>query len=368
MSHRDDRFYMGLALDLAQKGAGRTSPNPMVGCVVVRGGQIIGKGYHRVAGDPHAEVEALKGVDANGATLYVSLEPCSHHGRTPPCADLIIGAGVKRVVAAIEDPNPAVAGEGFSRLRDAGIEVDVGALAGRARRMNEAFLLSIVEKRAFVNLKLAATLDGRIATASGDSKWITSEESRLEVHLLRDRMGAIIVGVGTAITDNPRLTVRLPGSEERRILRVVIDPDLRADTDLDIFAPDEAAHTMVVCGTDAWEEAEEVLTSMGVQVFRCDKDQSGSLDLAQLLQKLYSMGIMEVMVEGGAATARTFIDRGLVDRFHLFYAPMILGGHDAIPMFAGMSPLKIADGLRLENIEDDRFGPDIYLTGTPVRR
>jgi diaminohydroxyphosphoribosylaminopyrimidine deaminase/5-amino-6-(5-phosphoribosylamino)uracil reductase len=364
------RFFMGLALDLAAEAAGRTSPNPLVGCVVAREGEILGRGFHAFAGADHAEVVALReaGETARGADLYVTLEPCSHHGRTPPCTEAIIRAGISRVVAAMEDPNPTVAGSGFAALTAAGIEVLAGVERERAARLNEAFALSIVQKRSFVHLKLAATLDGRIATASGDSFWISSEVSREATHRLRDRCGAVVVGVETALTDNPRLTVRVPGREERRILRVVLDRSLRINPGLWMLEPREAVHTLVVCGDMARKGPIRQLERLGARVLPVPVDGEGRLDLPTVLTRLYEMGIMEILVEGGAHTARTFLDAGCVDRCHIYYSPRILGGLDSISMIGGKSPKRIDEAVVLDQIEVSRSGPDIYVTGVPVRK
>ncbi len=369
MTPEADRFFMGLALELARKAAGRTSPNPMVGCVVAREGRVIGRGFHPAAGRPHAEVFALDeaGAGARGADLYVTLEPCAHHGRTPPCVDRVIGSGVRRVVAAMADPNPAVAGEGLERLQDAGIQVTVGVREAEARRMNEAFCLSIRERRAFVHLKLAATLDGRIATRTGHSQWITSEESRLRVHRLRDACGAIIVGVGTAVADDPRLTVRLPESPERRILRIALDPDLRIPNGLAMLQPEEASYTAIACSDGADPQRAGELEARGVRLLRLPT-LDGRLALDALLASLYAEGVMEVLVEGGGETARSFLDAGLADRVHLFLAPKLLGGRDAVSMLGGTSPAQMGEARALVDLEVERIGSDLYLTGIPAGR
>lgn len=363
-----DRFYMDLALELARTAAGHTSPNPMVGCVVARDGKVIGRGFHPRAGEPHAEVFALNeaGQGARGADLYVTLEPCSHHGRTPPCADRVIEAGVRRVVAATEDPNPRVSGRGVRRLREAGVEVLVGVRQTEAQRLNEAFNLSIRRERAFVHLKLAATLDGRIATRTGDSRWISCEESRLRVHRLRDRCQAVVVGVGTAVADNPRLTARLPGQPERRPLRVVIDPRLRLPDSLSLLSPGEADSTLIACGPGPDPGRAKELRERGVEVLPLPLS-GGRLDLGELLRVLYARGMMEVLVEGGGETARTFLDAGLVDRMHVFLSPRILGGADSLPMVGGSGPDSIDEAWGLGDVEVERVGPDLYITGVPGR-
>lgn len=368
MTVEADRFFMGEALLLARRGRGRTSPNPMVGCVIAREGRIVGRGFHPKAGQPHAEILALEnaGASAKGADLYVTLEPCAHHGRTPPCAEQVAASGVRRVVAAMIDPNPLVAGKGVKILRDAGIIVEVGTLEQEARRMNEAFCLSIRERRPFVHLKLAATLDGKIAAASGDSKWITSERSRGKVHELRDACGAVIVGASTVKADDPRLTVRLAGKPERRILRVVLDPNLRTSPDAGILQPDEAGFVVLACSLDVSEERLERYEKSGAEVMKLPTEAKG-LDLAELLKNLYERGINEVIVEGGGETARKFMDAGLVDRFHLFQSPKILGGVDSRPMFGGKSPHSIAEAVGLREVEVEFIRPDIYITGVPAR-
>lgn len=367
-----DRFYMGLALELAALGRGRTSPNPIVGCVVAREGRVLGRGHHPRAGEPHAEIYALReaGASAAGADLYVTLEPCSHQGRTPPCAHRIAASGVRRVVAAMEDPNPKVSGTGLRVLREAGVAVELGVREEEARRLNEAFALSIREGRAFVHLKLAATLDGKIATRTGESRWISSEESRLRVHRLRAGCGAVMVGVGTAVADDPRLTVRLPGEPERRILRVVIDPGLRAPSTLGIFSPEEAPHTLVACRREADPAAVEAFAARGVETVPIPTltGPGAPLNLQDLLKMLYDRGIMEVVAEGGGETARSLLDQGMVDRVHLFYGPRLLGGRDSVPMVGGEGPDRIRDGLELAAVEVERVGPDIYVTGVPHRK
>lgn len=369
MTAEADQFFMGVALDLARRGLGRTSPNPAVGCVVARDGRVLGRGFHPAAGEPHAEVFALAeaGGAARGADLYVTLEPCSHHGRTPPCADRIVEAGVRRVVAALEDPNPRVAGEGLRRLGEAGVEVVVGVGEAEARRLNEGFLLSVRARRAFVHLKLAATLDGKIATRTGHSRWVTSAESRLRAHRLRDVCGAVLVGVGTAVADDPLLTVRLPGEPDRRILRVILDPGLRCPDSLAVLRPGEASSTVLACGEGADPVRARRFGSLGARVLPLPR-RGESLDLGALLAELYAGGTMEVLVEGGGETARSFLDAGLVDRVHLFLSPRLLGGRDAVPMVGGRSPERMDQALVLESMEVERVGPDLYVTGTLAGR
>lgn len=367
MTIEADSFYMALALELAARGNGTTSPNPLVGAVLVKDGRIVGRGWHERAGAPHAEVAALTeaGDEARGATLYVTLEPCSHHGRTPPCADAVIRAGVRRVVAAMEDPNPLVAGSGLAKLAEAGIATDVGLHGEEARRQNEGFILSVVEKRSFVHLKLGATLDGKIATGGGESRWITSEESRETVHLLREQTGAVLVGVETALKDNPRLTARVPGKPERMTLRVILDRSLRGTTRISMLGAGEAASTLVICGERAPGDRFERFAATGARVERVPETEGGMLDLRKVLEFLYSMGRMEVLVEGGARTARAFLDQRLVDRIHFFYAPKILGGASSLSMIGGEGPERLSEAVKISDLLVYTVGPDVYVTGRP---
>lgn len=368
MTLEADTFYMGLALDLAERARGQTTPNPLVGCVIAKGGRILGRGWHRQAGGPHAEVFALleAGEEARGADLYVTLEPCSHTGRTPPCADAVIKAGVRRVVVALSDPNPLVAGQGLKKLQEAGIEVEAGLLGSRAALQNEAFLHSIRFKRPFVHLKLAATLDGRTAAASGDSKWITSETARERVHLLRKAAGVVMVGVNTANGDDPLLNVRLPGQEVSPTVRVVVDPTLRSLPSLKMFQPGEAKWTILACGPSADSDKVKYFEGLGVKVIKVDELSPGNLDLKPLLETLYQAGFMEVLAEGGAGLAGSLFTLRLVERCHFFYSPKVLGGADAVPMVGGKSPELISGAVELSDVVVDRAGPDIYVTGRTV--
>lgn len=367
MTSEADSFYMALALELAARGSGTTSPNPMVGAVIVKDGRIVGRGWHEVAGGPHAEAAALieAGEEARGATAYVTLEPCSHHGRTPPCADALIDAGISRVVAAMSDPNPLVAGAGLEKLHKAGIETELSLHEDQARRLNEAFCLSVLEKRAFVHLKLGATLDGKIATGGGESRWITSDGSREMVHLLREQTGAVLVGVETALKDDPRLTARLPGQPEKRTLRVILDRSLRGTTKIGMLAPGEADSTLVVCGEHVREERVSRFLSAGARVERVPELDGGMLDLRKVLELLYALGRMEVLVEGGSRTARAFLDQKVVDRIHFFYAPKILGGASSLSMIGGEGPEHLSEAVQVGDLEVYTVGPDVYVTGKP---
>ncbi len=361
MASDADRLLMSAALSLAARGVGKTSPNPAVGSIIAKEGQIVGRGWHKGAGLPHAEAEALSqaGEKARGSTAYVTLEPCSHFGRTPPCADALIAAGVRRVVAAMEDPNPIVAGKGFGKLRAAGIEVETGVMAREAALLNEGFCLSVVKKRPFVHLKLAATLDGKIASRTGDSKWITGEKARESVHRLRQRCGAVMAGVGTANADDPELNARL-GGESFETLRFILDRDLRLSPEKKLARPPLSAFTTVFCSAGASPEREERLRGQGVKVVRTGE--GDKMDLKAVLAHIHSLGRMELLLEGGARAAYEFLRAGLVDRCHFFYSPRLLCG-EGKPMLSGAGPEKIADALRLSEVESSLVGEDLYLTG-----
>ena len=359
-----DERYMETALDLALGGEGGVNPNPLVGAVVVKDGEIVGQGYHRAYGGPHAEAYALEeaGGRAHGATLYVTLEPCCHHGKTPPCVERITTAGITRVVIPCIDPNPLVNGSGVRRLRDAGIEVEVGVLEERARRLNEIFFHFVTTGRPFVELKLAVSLDGRIATRTGDSRWISGEASRVLGHRLRRRLAAVLIGVGTVISDDPALTVRhVPG---RNPLRVVLDGEGR--TPLDARLLREEGRT-VVATSRMPAEREAGLAHAGASVWRLP-DEGGRVDLTALLGRLGREGIDSVLVEGGGETAAAFLEAGLVDKVSFFIAPLLLGGRQAVPAVGGLGSERVADGIRLDGVEVTRVGEDVLYTGSPGRR
>jgi diaminohydroxyphosphoribosylaminopyrimidine deaminase/5-amino-6-(5-phosphoribosylamino)uracil reductase len=352
---------MRLALDLARLGEGDVNPNPLVGAVVLRDGVVVGRGYHQRFGGPHAEVFALEeaGERARGATLVVTLEPCCHHGKTPPCTERIIEAGVRRVVYATADPNPLVSGRGAAHLREAGIDVDEGLLASEAREQNEIFARFVTTGRPFVQLKLAASLDGRIATRTGDSRWITGELSRTEAHRLRRRFSSVLVGVRTVLADDPELTVRhVPG---RSPIPIVLDPSGRVPTSARLFSAHESP---IVATCSIPREKEEALRSRGARVWHlCES--ARRLDLAQLLERLGAEGVDSVLVEGGGETAAAFLEAGLVDKVTTFLAPILIGGRDAVPAIGGVGADVIAHALRLERVTVRRFGDDLCITGYP---
>ncbi|MBN2505235.1 MAG: bifunctional diaminohydroxyphosphoribosylaminopyrimidine deaminase/5-amino-6-(5-phosphoribosylamino)uracil reductase RibD [Verrucomicrobia bacterium] len=361
---------MRLALRLARRGFGRTSPNPMVGAVLVRRGQILGRGWHRRAGQPHAEIEALRdarrrGHRAAGATLYVTLEPCSTRGRTPPCTDAILAARIRRVVAGATDPNPAHAGRGFRLLERAGVDVLHGVLAGECARLNESFNHWIVHRTPWVVLKAAMTLDGKIATARGESKWITGERARAFAMRLRHGADAVLVGVRTVLADNPRLTLRNPRfpnapAPGKALRRIILDPRARTALDARVVSDAWAALTTVVVAASA-PAGRVAALARKVRVLRAPV-RAGRFDLPWLLRRLGAEDVTSLLVEGGGDTHAAFLERGLAHRIAFFYAPKILGGRDAIPAVGGRGARRLAELHPLRKVEWRRFGPDLLLT------
>ena len=354
---------MRRALELAARGVGQVSPSPLVGCVIVsRGGDVVGEGFYIYEQLRHAETIALEqaGQLARGATAYVSLEPHSHHGRTPPCTEALIRAGIARVVASIEDPNPLVSGKGFADLRAAGIEVQTGTLEREATRLNEAYIHSLRNARPFVHLKLASSLDGKIATRTGDSRWITGEESRARVHELRHLYDAILIGAGTAIADNPLLTDRSGNLRRRQLARVVLDENLSLSSESQLAKTARDYPTLVFASESADDSKVSALAKRGVEVL---KDVSGGRDLKSVLRELGARSIQSVLVEGGAHVAGAFLDSRLVDKVSFFVAPVIIGGRDAPASIKGIGAEKMADAVNLQDVEVIRHGRDIELTG-----
>ena len=343
---------MRLALQLAKKRKGYTHPNPTVGAVVVKNGKIVGLGYHERAGKPHAEVMAINqaGEKAAGATLYVTLEPCSHYGRTPPCTNLIIEKKIKRVVVATLDPNPQVAGKGVERLKRAGIEVDIGVLEKEAKELNEDFFVYITQKRPFVTLKWAQTIDGKLATLTGDSKWISSYESRKLAHILRREATAVLVGVNTVIKDDPQLTVRHVPTE-RQPVRIVLDPELRIPLKAKILDTSEA-DTIVVTG-EYDNEKIDLLRKRNVKVLSLR-----DLSLKNILRVLYEHEIMHLLVEGGPKTLSVFLAEKLFDKISVFIAPKIMGEGMSLK---GFIVERIEDVLKLSKRKSLELGGDIYI-------
>ena len=359
-----DTDYMQTALQLAALGAGTTRPNPMVGAVVVHEGRIVGRGYHQRAGGLHAEVLALEeaGDLAAGATLYVTLEPCNHFGRTPPCTEKILAAGIRRVVAAMVDPNPNVAGQGCARLQDAGLTVETGLCAEAAARLNEAWIKFIRTGSPLVVYKCAATLDGRIATAGGDSRWVTGPEARARVHRLRSTMDAIMVGIGTVLKDDPQLTARLPDGGGRDPVRIVLDTRLRMPASARMLRLDSPAETLIICARQADAKRRRELEKAGAEVLACPMHEK-SLDLAALMPLLGRRGITSVLLEGGGRVGAAAIKAGVVDKIMFFYAPKLLAGDDGVPICSGPGVARMAEALAVHGMQIERLGADILVCG-----
>lgn len=356
-----DGRSMRLALRLALKGAGRTSPNPMVGAVLVRRGKVVGKGYHRRVGGDHAEIAALQqaGQLARGATLYLNLEPCNHVGRTPACTDSLVRSGIKEVVVGMIDPNPLVSGRGIRRLRRAGVQVRVGLLEKECRRLNEAFIKYITHRVPFVILKLAASLDGRIATATGESQWITGAAARRYVHGLRNRVDGVVVGVDTVLADNPKLTCRIPGGRDP--MRIVLDRRLRIRPSSTVLRQRGVEKTLVVTSTSASVRKAKAIEQTGARVLRLSGRGKG-IPFASLLKTLGRMGLLSVMIEGGAAVAARALAEGAVDKVHLFYGPKIIGG-DGRSMVDSLGIRSMKRCKMISDVEITRFGQDLMVTG-----
>lgn len=361
---QSDQIYMRKALDLAKLALGRTSPNPVVGAVIVKDGQIVGEGYHQKAGTPHAEIHALRqaGEQAAGATVYVTLEPCSHFGRTPPCADALIKAGVQKVVIACLDPNPQVAGQGAQKLMDAGIEVELGIMQAEALLVNEAFFKYIQTGQPFVAIKTAMTLDGKIASKTGDSRWITSPDARAYVHQLRNTYDAIMVGIGTVLHDDPRLNTRLEIEDTRDPVRVIIDSQLDLPVNSQIVRTSREQRSMVFCSSQADIQKQTNLEKAGCEIIRLDHA-GAFLPLNRILYYLGSQGICSLLVEGGGQINASLLEGQLVDKVYSFIAPKIIGGNDAPSPVGGQGLSLMKEAWELRSIDIKRFAKDILITG-----
>lgn len=358
----NDADYMRLALRLARRG--RTSPNPMVGAVVVKDGAVVGRGFHPKAGEPHAEVFAINAAAGHtqAATIYVTLEPCCHQGRTAPCVDAIIKAGITRVCAAMADPDPKVVGKGFDILRQAGIEVDCGILEAEARSLNEAYIKHRNTGMPFVILKSAMSLDGRIATRTGDSKWITSEPSRAFVHRIRRGVDAIVVGGNTARIDNPALTARV-GRAVYYPTRVILSDSGRLPDDLAMF--DLPGETIAAVSSRADESAIKKLSGAGARILML-KDKDDRASVADLMRQLAELGHLSVLIEGGGGVAAQALEERVVDKINFFYAPKIIGGRDAVASISGLGSEMVADSIGVERLRIRRTGGDIMIEGYVV--
>lgn len=357
----DDERYMRRALELARIAEGRTAPNPAVGAVIVQDKVIVGEGFHPAAGEPHAEIFALRqaGTAAKGGTLYVTLEPCCHRGRTGPCATAVIAAGITRVVAGCRDPNPKVAGGGFQQLQGAGIEVVSGILEGECRQLIAPFAKHIRTGLPYVTLKAGMTIDGAVATAGGESQWITGAQSRAAVHHLRDIHDAIMVGIGTVLADNPRLTTRLPQGEGKNPLRVVVDSTLRTPASAALLA--ETGSTLILTSAAASVADAERLRSERVEILRV-AGIPGAIDLVDALRQLGARGIQSILLEGGGRLHHGALHAGIVDRLCVFVAPLLLGG-SGLPVFSGPGVTDLKDAFRLRQLHVERCGDDLFLHG-----
>jgi len=363
----DDARWMAQALALAERGRGLCSPNPMVGAIVVREGRAVGQGFHARAGGAHAEVEALgaAGSLARGGTLYVTLEPCNHHGRTPPCVGAVLAAGIRRVVAAMADPNPRVRGGGAEALRKAEVEVEVGCLEGDARALNRIFLVAMERLRPHVTLKCAMTLDGKIAAFDRSARWITGEEARREAHRLRSENDAVMVGIGTVLADDPALTVRCDPPWPREPLRVVMDSRARLPLAARLIEAATPGRVVVAVADEAPSERVARLEGVGVTVLAC-KSRDGRVDPADLLSRLFALDVTGALLEGGSEVNWAFIEAGLVDRVAMFIAPLLIGGAGA-PGAVGGRGFLLPDALRLESLAARPVGSDWLLEGDVVR-
>ncbi len=356
---------MRQALRLAIKGRGRTSPNPLVGALVVKDGVVVGRGFHAKAGTPHAEIHALKeaGHRAKGATLYVNLEPCCHYGRTGPCTEAIIEAGIKRVVVAMTDPNPLVSGKGIKRLLEAGLEVTAGVLEKEARQLNEVFVKYITAGRPFVVCKAAVSLDGKIATRSGQSKWITSPEARAYAHRLRDWYDAVLVGIGTVLSDDPLLTARLPNGRGRNPVKVIVDSKARIPVNARVFSEESPAPTILATTKGAPPEKLEEIAAAGAQVVVVNE--GPRVDLQLLMDLLAEKEITSVLIEGGAEVHASAFRSKIVDKVVWFIAPKLIGGREAPGPIGGEGIENLREALALERVKLKKIGPDIYVEGYP---
>jgi diaminohydroxyphosphoribosylaminopyrimidine deaminase/5-amino-6-(5-phosphoribosylamino)uracil reductase len=358
---RTDEHRMRLALKLAEKARGRTSPNPMVGAVVYQGDLLVGQAYHKKIGSPHAEVLALSqaGDKARGGTLYVTLEPCTHYGHTPPCTEAVIRSGVRRVVIAMKDPNPKVSGGGAERLKEAGLEVHLGVLEEESRRLNEAFITWATKGRPFVIMKSAATLDGKTATAKGDSKWITNEQSRRFVHRIRSWVDAIVVGAGTVLKDDPELTCRLTKGT-RDPLRIIVDSRLRISPKARVFSTNSKAPTWIATLESAPADKALRLESVGARIVRVP-GREGKIDIEKLLLFLADQNITSLLLEGGMTLNTSFLKAKLVDKIYFFYAPMIMGGGNSKGIAEDLGIDLVSRCISFTGVRTRRFGDDVMI-------
>ncbi|MEK4149172.1 bifunctional diaminohydroxyphosphoribosylaminopyrimidine deaminase/5-amino-6-(5-phosphoribosylamino)uracil reductase RibD [Robertmurraya sp. FSL W8-0741] len=361
----NDCEYMNIALSLARATLGQTSPNPSVGAVLVKDGRLVGTGVHLKAGTPHAEVHAIHsaGNDAKGAVMYVTLEPCSHYGKTAPCADLIIQTGIKKVFIATLDPNPLVSGKGIEKLIQAGIEVEVGLCEEKALQLNEKFFHFIQTNTPFVTIKAGISFDGKTATKTGDSKWITSPESRQDVHQLRHEHDGILVGINTILQDNPLLTTRRPQGGKNPI-RIVLDSELKIPMSAQVIQ-DRSARTFIFTGKQINIERKKELEDQGITIFTQNNAQ---VSIKEVLTTLGELNIMSVLVEGGSEVHASFLSENAFQQVVAYIAPKIIGGRNAIPFISGVGAELVENGMQLQFIAVDQLGSDIKITAKPLTK
>ncbi len=359
-----DESFMKMALRLAVRAKGRTSPNPLVGALIVKDGEVIGRGYHKKAGTPHAEINAIAdaGVMIRGATIYVTLEPCSHQGRTPPCTQAIIESGLARVVIGMADPNPLVTGGGSGYLAAHGLDVVNGVLADRCRRINRPFIKWVTKGRPWVIMKAGLSLDGRMAASSGKPGWISNEKSRGYGHILRSQVDGILVGIGTVLADNPSLTTRLPGRGHSNPTRIVLDTKLRMPPTAKMLTLRSGGKTIVFCAANAPLDKKKILQRAGAAPVPVKVDNNGRLELEDILSELGKRQISSLLVEGGSEVHTSFLDHGLVDQVNLFYGPFFIGG-DGVPMAASLGLDVVERVPRLQDVSSRCFGDDVMIEG-----
>ncbi|MEW5908797.1 MAG: bifunctional diaminohydroxyphosphoribosylaminopyrimidine deaminase/5-amino-6-(5-phosphoribosylamino)uracil reductase RibD [Thermodesulfobacteriota bacterium] len=365
----DDRYFMKTALRLARKGEGYASPNPLVGAILVKEGRIVGKGYHQRHGAPHAEVNAIQNAGrlAKESTLYVNLEPCNHFGKTPPCTQAIIEAQIKRVVVAMKDPNPEVKGKGIPFLEARGVSVTLGVCEDEAKRLNEAFIKHCVTKRPFVTAKCAATLDGRIATKNGDSKWISNEKSRRFVHQLRHASDAVMVGINTILRDDPLLTTRMSGKRGSDPVRIILDTHLSIPETARVLRAESESDTLIVIGNrdrfDANQIEKKAKIEQGRNRILQAPTKNNRIDLNALMTILGKQGISSILLEGGSRVFGSALSDDIIDKIILFFGPKLLGGDDGIPICRGVGPESMSQSIPVNHVRCRRFGEDIMIEG-----
>lgn len=357
-----DEYYMGLAINLARKGIGKVNPNPMVGAVIVKDNKIVGTGYHEKYGGKHAEVNAIENSreSLNGSTMYVNLEPCSHFGKTPPCVDKIIESKINKVVIASVDPNPLVQGKGVKKLRDAGIEVKVGVLDEENKKLNEVFLKYIKNKKPFVVMKVAMSLDGKIATTTGQSKWISCDESRRYVHKLRSEVMSILVGINTVIKDDPMLDCRLENGKNP--IRIIVDTTLKIPIDSKIVSSSKSIRTIVVTTKNANRNVMKLLECKGVEILTVNL-KNNLVDLKEMINKLGELNIDSILIEGGSSLNFSAMNENIVDKIQVYVAPIILGGESSKTPIGGQGVDDIKEAFKLHKLEYKQIGSDILIEG-----